>query len=216
MATSFDTIYGLNSSIMTDSRTQNLATNLYYYNLFQYISYAIAAFRGYCYKDLDLRTDFSQEIYTFTGDGVSGDFTLSPDPPSGVSLYVAVDDVETTSYTYNSTTKIVSITPVPSLSSEVYVGAYIIGTFTETLNIDEQRILSEGMTIPFIESNINMTKQLNQMIYGTPVGLHSQANHNKTNLQIKETAYNRLERMIIDYTFTNDDDDLADLVGSDS
>ena len=215
MATSFDTIYGLNSAITTNSRIQNLSTNLYYYNLFQYLCYAIAGFRKYCYNDLDLRTDFSQEIYEFTGDGATGEFTLSPDPPTGASFYVAVDDVETTGYTYDTDTKVLTITSVPALSSDVYIAGYVIGTFTETLNIDEQRILAEGMIIPFLESNIYMTKQLNQMIYGTPIGLHSQANHNKVNLSIKETAYNRLERMMIDYAFTNDSDDLADLVGSD-
>lgn len=216
MATSFDSIYSLNLAIMTDSKLSSLADNLYYYALFDYLSFGIAQFRKYCYQDLDDRTDFSQEVYEFTGDGLSGDFVLTTTPPVGYSFYVSVDSTETTNYTYNSVTETVTISPIPADEAAVYIGAYVIGSFTATLNMDEKRILAEGMTIPFQEYNINLTKQLNQMIYGSPVGLHSQANHNKVNLAISEFQYKKIKRLIIDYTYMNDSDDLANLAGQDT
>lgn len=213
MATSFDEIYCLNSVIMTDSKTSNLPTNLYYFILNKYLSFSIGQFRKKCYKDLDDRTDFDQEIYTLTGDGNADEFTLSPAPPTDCSFYVTIDDVVTTAYTFNSTTNKIKFTDTPSNGADIYIGAYVIGGFASDLNIEEQTILAEGMTIPFVEYNINMTKQLNQMIYGTGIGLHSQANHNKVNLEIKNEARRIFKQLMDEYTYTNAPDNLNEMVG---
>lgn len=213
MATSFDDIYCLNGAIMTDSKLSNLPTNLYYFMLSKYLSFAIGEFRKKCYKDLDDRTDFDQEIYEFTGNGTNREFTLSPAPPTSCSFYVTVNDVATTAYTFSDTTNKLTFTNAPASSADIYIGAYLIGSFADDLNIEEKAILAEGMTIPFIEYNINMTKQLNQMIYGTGIGLHSQANHNKVNLEIKNEARRIFKQMMDEYTYTNSPDNLTEMVG---
>lgn len=213
MATLFDDVYCLNGAIMTDSKISNLPTNLYYFTLSKYLAFSIGQFRKKCYKDLDDRTDFEQEIYEFTGDGTEDEFTLSPAPPTDCSFYITVNDVVTTAYTFDSLTNKITFTTPPASSADIYIGAYVIGSFADDLNVEEKAILAEGMTIPFVEYNINMTKQLNQMIYGTGVGLHSQANHNKVNLEIKNEARRIFKQLMDEYTYTNSPTDLDGLVG---
>jgi hypothetical protein len=213
MATSFDEIYGLNGAIMTDSKISNLPTNLYYFSLSKYLAFSIGSFRKKCYKDLDNRTEFSQEIYEFTGNGTEDDFTLSPAPPTSCSFYITVNDVVTTAYAFDDLTNKITFTTPPVSNADIYIGAYVIGSFADDLDIGEKTILAEGMTIPFIEYNINMTKQLNQMIYGNSVGLHSQANHNKVNLEIKNEARRIFKQLMDEYTYTNSPTDLDGLVG---
>jgi hypothetical protein len=177
------------------------------------LAFSIGSFRKKCYKDLDNRTDFEQEIYEFTGDGTEDEFTLSPAPPTDCSFYITVNDVVTTAYTFDAVTNKLKFTTPPALNADAYVGAYVIGSFAGDLNIEERAILAEGMTIPFVEYNINMTKQLNQMIYGNSVGLHSQANHNKVNLEIKNEARRTFKQSMDEYTYTNSPTDLDGLVG---
>lgn len=225
--TSFEDIYSLNQAIMTDNTLTSLGDNLYYYLLSTYLDFAIAEFRGDCFQDLDDITSFDQEIYGFTGDNTTTDFVLSPAPPTSddmsTSFYITVNDVEIASsaYTYDSGTYTISFSTAPAASAVIYIGAYIIGYFTDDLNRSEKRILAQGMTIPFIEGQINKTKSLNQIIYGRGSGMHSQANHNKVNLEILDSKYQRLHQMIAWYTYTDDPDSLDNLasistLGSDS
>ena len=51
------------------------------------------------------------------------------------------------------------------------------------------------------------------MVYGTNLGIHSQANHNKVLLQSKQDQYLKVHQMIVRYSFRSDPDDLYGLVG---
>jgi hypothetical protein len=196
---------------MTDNNLNSLADNLYYFTLDKYLQFAIAEFRKVCYQDIDTVTSFEQEIYNETGDGGTTDFVLSPAPPTGALFYVSIDGIETTAYTFTVGTNTLTFTSAPALNAVIYIGAYIIGAFTVDLNVDEQRILAEGLTIPFSEGQINKTKAMNQIVYGKGSGIHSQANHNKINLEIKNSQYQRLHQMISEYSYSNDEDDLEGL-----
>jgi hypothetical protein len=99
-------------------------------------------------------------------------------------------------------------------NDDIYIGAYVVGSFTVDLTINEKRILAEAMTIPYLENKINHSAQLDQMVFGTNLGIHSQANHNKTLLSIKQDQYSKINRMISDYSYRSDPDDLENLVGS--
>lgn len=213
MATSFDDIYGLNEAIMTDSRINSLPENLYYYVLYKYLQYSIGEFRTICWKNLDLLTAFDQEIYTFTGDGTTYSFLLNPAPPTSSNFYVSVNNVETTNFTFNSGTNYLTLGTTPILNASIYVGAYVIGEFTQDLNVEEQTILSIGMTVPFLKSNVINTKQLKQMISAAPINIASQANHNKVlfegHKQIEQEFLDRMNR----YSWRNDPNDLADAIG---
>jgi len=211
MATSFDSIYGSVENYSTDNSLDDLPDNLYYYSMWLSLKWAIAQFRKTSYFDLTDRTDFNQEIYQFTGTGAQTDFVLSPIPTDTI-FYVTIDDVETTDYTYLAGT--ISFTVAPVLSSEIYVGTYTIGAFTDTLEDEEQEILAEGIALNLVKKNLFTTKQLNQMIYGNSIGLYSQANHNKTNNQIYQDFYNLWRVRITEYSYKNDPDDLTGLVGT--
>ena len=213
MATSYEDIYCLNQAIMTDSRINSLPDNLKFFVRSTYLDFAIAEFRKYCYEDLDDRTEFTQEIYEFQTDGVNDTYNLTPSPPSGATYYVTLNSVEQTEGTdYNILTSPdrIQFTTLPATDLDVYVGAYIVGEFTADLNVDEKRILAEGMVAPFQEGNINKTKALDQLLYGSGVKFYSQANHNKTNVDIKDSQYQRLHQMISLYTYTNNPDDNLD------
>lgn len=210
MATSFDEIYAKFENRATNSYISGVA-NLYYYEMYQGLTYAISEFKKKCHKDLSDRINFSQEIYQFTGDGSTNDFTLIPNPLTDGLFYVSLDNVSTSAYVVSSNS--ISFTATPLADVEIYVGNYIIGQFNQTLDDEEISILADGMKVIFVSQNLYKTKQLSQMIYGNSVGLHSQANHNKTLLTIDESMYRKFFIRMCNYSYENDPLNLEDTVG---
>jgi len=213
IATTFSDIYDLNEAITNDDNLNSLPNNLYYFTAYQYLLFAIAEFVDVCNVDIENHTAFTQETYNFTGDGSTIQYTLSPTPPALCELYVSINDVETTNYTFDSVLNTITFSSTPVLNDDIYIGAYIEGSFLVDLTINEKRILSEAMTIPYIESKINRSVQLDQMVYGANLGIHSQANHNKVLSQEKQDKYLKIHQMIVRYSFRSDPDDLDNLVG---
>ena len=62
MATSFDEIYSLNSSIKNNSDIQGKPDNIYYFLLNQQLMFAVGVFCEYSYIDLLDMNEFKQEI----------------------------------------------------------------------------------------------------------------------------------------------------------
>lgn len=60
----------------------------------------------------------------------------------------------------------------------------IIGDFEENLNEQEISFLARGMTIPYLEFQLQKQRHLNQIVYGKDYGIHSQAQHIK---EVRET-----------------------------
>lgn len=214
MATSFDDIYGLNLVISNDVRLNSLPTNLYYFVLYQYLQFSIGEFNTKSWTSLAL-TEFDQDIYQFVGDGVTDDFVLSPTPEFD-TFYVSVNNIEisSTGYTYNSTTKTITLSTIPSSGEAVYIANYQIGSFTASLNTEEKTILAIGMNIPFLKSNIFTSKQLKQMISAAPIIINSQANHNKVNKDLLQFSELEFRNKIKNYSWRNDPDSLEDVVGT--
>lgn len=215
MATLYSEIYCLNEAIMTDSKISNIPSNIKFFVLSLYLDFAVAEFREYCNVNLDDRTEFEQEIYTFTGNNVDDTFNLTPAPPTGAQYYVSIDgtELDSTEYTILTSPDRIQFTSVSSNGADIYVGAYNVGEFAGNLNIDEKRILAEGMTVPFAEGYINLTKHLNQIMYGEGVNFYSQANHTRSNLSVKDSNYKRLRQMISRYTYVNSPNSLEGLSG---
>ncbi len=211
MATSFDEIYGLVENFSTDNSLDNLPDNLYYYSMWLSLKWAVSEFKKTSYVDLSNRLDFNQEIYQFVGTGSQKDFILTPIPVDSI-FYVTIDEVETSAYTYSNS--ILSFTNAPGLNIPIYVGNYTIGSFLETLDDEEQLILAEGIALNLVKKNLFATKQLNQMLYGNSIGLHSQANHNKTSGMLYKDFYGIWKSRITEYSYKNDPDDLTGLVGT--
>ena len=211
MGTSFEDIYELNQSIMEDSRISRLSPGLFYYQMDKYLKHPISKFNKYCRQDLTSYVASEFNFYEFTGTG-DNQFTLSPLPNENSSFYSSVDDVESAGE-YDSNTGIYTFSSTP-ITGNVYIEAYYNGRFNVTLTDEEKDIISLGMTIPFIISNIQQSKALNQLVFGTNVGFYSQAQHNKTNKDILESFKKQFKNEMIEYTYYNVD--YENLVGDDS
>ena len=212
MATSFDTIYAKCENRSTDS-SLSTQSYLYYYDMFHSLTYAISEFDEECNKDLTDRTDYSYTFYEFTGDGSTTEFVLTS-PPSNANIYVKINDTTNTDFTYSLSTVTFNNPPVSGVT--IYIYAYVIGQFTETLNDTEISILADGIKVNFVSKTLYKSGQLNQMVYGNSIGIHSQASHNKTLHIIDTDMYKRWKARITEYSYTHDDDDLENLVGDDS
>ena len=214
MATSYEEIYCLNKAIMENTKINSAPLDVRYFVLYKYLEFGIALFRNKCFKDLDDRTEFEQEVYEFTGDGINDTFPLTPAPPTGSSFYVTIDMVEVpdTEYTITTSPDEIKFNTIPADGAVGRIGAYVIGEFNQTLNVSEKTILAEAMTPAYTESKINLDKALNQLLYGKGVNFHSQANHNKVNLDIKNSNYAQVKGLINKYTYT-EQDSLSGLAG---
>ncbi len=214
MATSFDDIFDQFLLIIDDSRfINNLTSDILAVTLSKYLDRARAIFADYCYKDLTDYTATDNETYEFDIDGTTDDFVLSPAPPSSSEFYISIDDVETEDYTFNSANNTITLSSTP-LNSELYIGAYKTGNFTDTLNIQEITLLARAMTIPWLEYMLLKKKHLDQIVYGKNMMVHSQANHTQTNKEVLELIKNNLMQDIIYYTYKQNDDTLDGINGS--
>jgi hypothetical protein len=215
LSTSFDDIFDQFLSMVDDTRFINgMTTDMLAVTLSKYLDEARGLFGDYCYKDLDDYTATQREYYEFAGNGSTVQYTLSPFPPTSAEFYVSVDDVETIDYLFNSSTNIMTLSATPVLNSDIYIGAYKVGQFTETLNIQEISILANAMQIPYIKFYLQKRLHLNQMIYGKDTTVHSQANQLK---ELRETLQDRkkeVEQKIMQYTYKQNDDDLDGISGA--
>lgn len=208
MATSYEEIYCLNQAIMDNTKIKNAPTDVRLFALYKYLEFSISLFRNKCFKDLDDRTEYQQEVYMFDGDGIEVTFALSPAPPTSSEFYVTIDGVfvDSSEYTITTSPDEITFNTAPVNQSVIRVGAYVIGQFNQTLNISEKTILAEGMTPAFNESKINLDKAMNQLLYGEGVNFYSQANHNKVNLDIRDKNYLQVKGLINKYTYTEQSD----------
>lgn len=202
VATSFDEIYGVNGSIMEDLRTTNKPDNIYYFVLYNYLYLATAEFSQYCYKDLLDISPFQQTIDTFETDGLTFDFELSETPPTDCIFYVSVDGekLEDDQFTYDELTNTITTT----VSGDyVYIGAYVIGQFNVDLNQREISILASAMNTFFIMSNVDTSRNLDQVMY-EGVRMFSQAQHNKATLDIEKFRKSDSFRAMVYYSYGRD------------
>jgi len=197
MATSFDEIYSLNSSIKNNSDIQGKPDNIYYFLLNQQLMFAVGVFCEYSYIDLLDMNEFKQEIYQFDTEPSVTQYTLTPPPPENAEFYIEIYGVRETNYSFDPNTNILIL---PN-GGEIYVGAYVIGEFNNTLTLKEKVILADAMNEWFIESKVNDPTALEQIMYAG-VEMSSQAQHNKVNLDIEKFRNSKSFRNMILYTYS--------------
>lgn len=210
IGTDFTDIYSLNSIIKDDYRLNTKTTNQIYALYFLYLQYSISYFQNACMKDLTNYIPFSQQEYYFTCENSDNQYSLIPSPLSGCEFYVgfrASSDLaytQTFDFTFNSSTNILTISNNPISGYEVYISGFIIGSFNDTLDLIEKRILSEGMNVPFDNEQVQRQSLLNMMVYSGESKMYSQANHIK---EVKDVAINQywkiLRSMINDYSYSS-------------
>lgn len=213
MATSFDSIYALNQNIQNNVKLKSYTDNIYYQKLYYWLINSIGFFSSKCYKNLNNKTDFSQELFEFEGDGIQTQFTLTPTPPSNNELYIDVDDneVSKTEYSYDSVSGVVTFNTPPT--GCIYVASYFIGEFSDDLSINEMVILAQAMNIGMVESSLFSDINLDQVAYSDGASFHSQGNHNKATNTIKVDHVKMVKVMINEYTYTDSPNNLKGLSG---
>ncbi|MFW5889666.1 MAG: hypothetical protein ACOCUD_04740 [Bacillota bacterium] len=215
MAYSFDNIFEQFLYIVDDSRfVDSMTEDILAVTLSKYLYEAIAFFDDYCNKDLSDYTATSQTSCELTGDGSTTVFSLSCSPASGSSLYVSIDETENTSYSFNEDTNEITFDSAPSTDSEIYVGAYKVGEFTNDLNIQEKIILANAMSLPYLKFYMQKRLHLNQMVYGNEYGVHSQANQTKENRTTYESRRKEIMQDIMMYTYKQTNDDFEGVSGA--
>ena len=120
-----------------------------------------------------------------------------PSPPENAEFYIEIDGVKVENYTFDS---IADVLTLPN-GGEIYVGAYVIGEFNNTLTLKEKVILADAMNEWFIESKVNDPTALEQIMYAG-VEMSSQAQHNKVNLDIEKFRNSKSFKNMILYTYS--------------
>lgn len=219
--TTFEEIYCLNEVIRKDPKLAKLPLYQFYSLCYRQLQYAIGAFLYDCHKDLTKIKRYSESEYFFDGDGVETQFQLDPIPQDGqTNIWVGAkrddDDyyVELFGYQYDPLTHIITFDQAPQVGLSILVGAYEIGYFEETLDIDEKIILAEGMNIPFLEAYAANDRSLNQIVYSNSYKVHSQAEQIKqlSNLSITQWR-DRVHDLIVKYSYRKSKDKLKRLAG---
>lgn len=224
MATNFVDVYEMNEVLKCDTRINMKPSNQVYKLYYTYLKHALGLFGRVCYKvsskDIIKHIPFSQKEYLFKSDGIDNTLVLNPDPLTDCNFYIGYSKdsntsyTEITQYTYDSSTKTLTIPAflVPE-NYLIYVSSYVTGSFTCDLDFDEILILSEGMLIPFQEEQQNRNKTLTQMVYGAQK-MDSQANHIKAVHSVVTDQENKVNNLIVKYSYNASGNKLAGLGGS--
>jgi hypothetical protein len=215
LSTLFEDIFKQFYLIIDDRRfIDNLTPDELAVTLSGYLDRSRGMFGDYCYKDLNNFVATQREYYQFVGDGTTNQYTLSPSPPLSCEFYVSINDIETEGYSFNNGTNILTLSATPTSGKNIYVGAFKVGQFTETLNIQEITLLARGMTIPWIEFMLQKKKHLDQIVYGKDMQVHSQANHTQINKETLAQIRKDLLQDMFYYTYKQSDDELEGISGA--
>lgn len=220
MGTSFKEVYCLNQVIKSDPRIEKLSEPEYYFICYKYLQYAMSIFRYDCKKKLDDNIPYSKITYWFTGNGKDNVFMLDENVVSPDNFYIykrlsgSEKDIVITDYTYSVETNTITIEDIPEANSTITITNYVIGEFTDTLDITEKTILAEAMNIPFTEEQLYNLKLMNFTVYGGSIKIHSQAEHIKVLNESLSQIRNKIDGLISNYSYRSDDHDLLGLGGA--
>lgn len=155
----------------------------------------------------------TRSTYSFVEDGETATLTLDPKPETNSEIYVSVNGIATTSFTFTSPDGL-EVTNMPDQTgNEIYVGAYKDGQFNQTLNLVEIRTMTDLMQLVFMDVQTANEKLLNQRVYGKDYGLHSQANHINAMEKLTDKRYMRIVQRMNLYSYRQDPEELARLGG---
>ena len=202
--TPFTDIYDLNSSIKLDTRINGKPTNLIYQLYYNYLKMAISIFQYDCYQNITDVIGFSQNEFSFVGDGIKNNFVLDIVPPINSLFYVSVNNIEIPkrSYTYDNINNKIIFNIIPTINGDIYIASYIIGQFNSAiLNFRELQIMTEAINIPWLEQNLNRDQLLQQMVYSSDFKIYSQSSHIQQLKNVIDTQKRYVNQLINEYTY---------------
>lgn len=147
--------------------------------------------------------EFYYNEYVFTYNGISFTQVLSPIPNAGSSFYITIDNIQTTSFTFDIPTNTLVISGMTNVLHSIDIIAYKDGQFNQTLSLVEQGILLDWMSVEFLKDKIKEQRLYSIAIYGKDFNEKSQANQ----LGALQKIYNDMRHDVItkclEYTYRN-------------
>jgi hypothetical protein len=214
VATQFDTVFEQFLLIIDNPKLlTNLTDDCFAKTLSDFLNRSRGICKKYLYKNVNncvLTKSFNQ---SFVGDGVTTQFNLTVEAIENAELYVSVDNIKLNNCIYNYDSNLVTLSATPTQDSAIYIGIYKTGYFNEDYDIDEITYLARGMTIPWLEFQLNKEKHLNQIVYGKDYNVNSQANHTSENRKTVDDTEARLLRDLNLYTYNSSPDSMIGLGG---
>lgn len=209
--TKFEEIYELATMIMEDEKIKQAPLYKKYLILYKFLQLSIGHFNARCFKDLKTIQPYVYKEFSFEGDGMETDYTLSEGSFTvDTKIYVEVEtekdsgifsELSETEYSFKYNSAEVDFNTAINKGFRCHIVVYRIGYFFDTLDIEEKIILARGMVVPFIESQLQKESVMNHMVYGTGAKMYSQAEHLKQlNTILKDTKY-EVEGRINAYTY---------------
>jgi hypothetical protein len=90
---------------------------------------------------------------------------------------------------------------------------YAVGSFNDDLNYQEISFIARGMTIPYLEFQLQKQKHLNQIVYGKDYQVKSQSQHIREVREVIDDTEKRLKQDMIMYSYLQSSDKLKGLGG---
>lgn len=209
MATPFSSIFTKFLKLLTDrdivvDLTDEELTDL----LYGFLDQTSSLYFKNCETDL---TDYEEYDYydqSFTATGTSADFIISQYPTSpdadAILHTVMVDGVETTAYTFTTSTKTYHLTSIPTAGQIVICSYEFSGQFNQSLSSEEQWILANGMILGWLsEQMYNPTKMKDRLSTKDWNSPHSPANLLKELKSLYEITQVNLRNLVVSYSFNS-------------
>jgi len=165
---------------------------------------AISLFQYDCYQNITDVTGFTQNEFSYVGDGLTNNFILDVVPPINSLFYVSVNNIEIPkgSYTYDVINNKIIFNVIPVINGVIYIASYIIGQFNSAiLNFREVQIMAESINVPWLEQNLNRDQLLQQMVFSSDFKLYSQSSHIQQLKSVVETQKRYVGQLINEYTY---------------
>lgn len=222
MATQFSDLYDeFLQTEVEDTKLQSRTPDYLSFYLALLLKRARERFRDLAYRNSGFQllkmedvVESVRQTYDFSATGTSTTQTLSPAPPANAEFYVTVNNVVTTSFTFDSGTNEITITNMPNQTNTIYVGTYTDGQFNQTLNLTENGIIIDLMGNEYLKDKNKAEKHINQRVYGRDYGMHSQASHIKSITETYDLFDKRIAQRINLYTYRQSPDNLERLGSS--
>jgi hypothetical protein len=90
---------------------------------------------------------------------------------------------------------------------------YVVGSFNDDLNYQEISFIVRGMTIPYLEFQLQKQKHLNQIVYGKDYQVRSQSQHIREVREVIDSTEKRLKQDMTMYSYLQSSDKLKGLGG---
>ena len=221
MGTEFSKVYCRYNIIENDLRMNALPESIAYSHLFNYLDYSMS-FEGLSRKAYKIGekigvghnivdyTEYSNDLYEFTTDGTDNEYLLeNPTPAVGseIDVYHIDDDgayIIVTDFTYNSNTNVVTVNETLDADITLYIAAYIIGEFTDTIVGELITVLAEGMLLPYQKAYQNSTPNMKQRSSSKDANTYAQSPFKRIlSVDVKDQE-SRIKRLRQSYTKSYD------------